>query len=277
MIRTDDWQTQAIKELQTLLTQNDKVIAFAVFGSVLHPHEKLDTWSDLDCLLVVNEEAYSQFYPAKGWLEPFGELYTQQQSETMFYGTLRACFVDFRRLDILVTIPSNLIQLTAWPRVPFWEGLHLVFSRSDPITQFLSQAFPATEPTFPSPSQFDEMVNHFWFKAMLAGYKIIRDDRLIALHLALDLVRDCCVIGMMLRDRSGGTNIHREGGEGNNVVENLQDACSSYTSTGILDIIEQSAIQFDQLTAQWSRAYDEKRYPLLEWLGQIRRTISMGK
>lgn len=119
------------------------------------------------------------------------------------------------------------------------------------------------------------MVDHFWFKAMLASYKVIRNDRLIALHLALDLVRDCCVVAMMLRDRAEGTNIHREGGTGNNVVANLESACSACTVTGILDIIEQSGVQFDQLASQWSEGYREKRYPLIEWLGNIRRTFSI--
>lgn len=275
MIRTDDWHTQAIEELQTIVMSSNDVIAFALFGSALPSSDRFDLWSDLDCLLAVKDEAYSQFYPATEWLRPFGELYTYQQSENIFHGMLRTCFVDFRRLDVVVTTPSRLNRLADWPRIPFWRGIRLLFSRSHHITQLLSQALPSPEPTFPLGSQFDEMVNHFWFKAMLASYKVIRDDRLIALHLALDLVRDCCVVGMMIRDRSEGTNIHREGGIGNTFVSNLESTCSTYTATGMLDIIEQSAIQFDQLASQWSEAYREKRYPLIEWLGNIRRTLSI--
>src|SRR5688500_13400694 len=111
MIRTDDWHTQAIEELQTLLMPSNDVIAFALFGSALPSNDKFDVWSDLDCLLVVKDETYSQFYPATEWLEAFGELYTHQQSETFFYGTLRTCFIDFRRLDIVVTTPSRLNRL----------------------------------------------------------------------------------------------------------------------------------------------------------------------
>jgi hypothetical protein len=120
------------------------------------------------------------------------------------------------------------------------------------------------------------MVNDFWFKAMLAGYKVIRNDLLIALHLALDLVRDCCVVGMMIRDRGEGTNIYREGGVGNSVVADLESACSTFAATGILDIIEQSGVQFDQLAAHWFDTYRERRYPLMEWLRHIRRALSVG-
>lgn len=276
MIRTDAWHVQAIEELQTILTSNDDVLAFALFGSSQQSSSQFDLWSDLDCLLVVKDEAYAQFYPATTWLRPFGELQALQQFENAFLSTTRACFVDFRRLDIIITTQSKLERLAEWPHVPFWQGVRLLFSRSLNVTQLLSQTWPSPKPTFPSQPEFDEMVDHFWFKAMLASYKVIRNDRLIALHLALDLVRDCCVMGMMLRDRAEGTNIHREGGPGNNVVAKLESTCSAYTVTGVLDIIEQSGIQFDQLAVQWSTAYQGRRYPLIEWLEHIRRALNVG-
>jgi hypothetical protein len=276
MIRTDAWHEQAIEELQTILMPNDDVLALVLFGSALQSSSQFDLWSDLDWLLVVKDDAYSQFYPTTEWLSSFGKLYAFQQSENAFRGTTRACFMDLRRFDIVITTPSKLDRLAEWQHIPFWQGVRLLFSRSPQITQLLSQTWPSPKPTFPLQPEFDEMVNHFWFKAMLASYKVIRDDRLIALHLALDLVRDCCVLGMMLRDRAKGTNIHREGGIGNSVVAKLENTCSTYTVTGILDIIEQSSIQFDQLAAQWSDAYRERRYPLIEWLEHIRRTLNMG-
>jgi len=276
MIRTDAWHVGTIEELQTILTSNDDVLAFALFGSSLQPSSQFDLWSDLDCLLVVKDNAYSQFYPSTTWLRSFGELYALQQFENDFHSTTRACFVDFRRLDIVISTQSKLEQLAEWPHVPFWQGARLLFSRSLQIKELLSQTWPLPKPALPSQPEFDELVDHFWFKAMLASYKVIRNDRLIALHLALDLVRDCCVMGMMLRDRAEGTNIHREGGAGNNVVAKLESACSAYTVKGIVNIIEQSGVQFDQLAAQWSDTYRERRYPLIEWLEHIRRTLNLG-
>jgi hypothetical protein len=108
---------------------------------------------------------------------------------------------------------------------------------------------------------------------MLAAYKVLRDDRLIATHLALDLVRDCCVLGMILRDRTTGTNIHHGGGEWNVLIDSWETPLASYSASGILDCIEKSANQFDQLAHQWLETYREKRYPLLEWLEYIRKTI----
>ena len=119
MIRTDAWHVQAIEELQTMLMSSDDVVALALFGSALQSSSQFDLWSDLDCLLVVKDDTYSQFYPATEWLKSFGELYALQQSENAFRSTTRACFVDFRRLDIVITTQSKLGRLAEWPHVPF--------------------------------------------------------------------------------------------------------------------------------------------------------------
>ena len=120
------------------------------------------------------------------------------------------------------------------------------------------------------------MSHRFWFKSMVAGYKVVRHDLLIALHLALDLVRDCCVLGMLLRDRAEHTDHHREGGVGNQIVDLLKTTQQPYTASGILDMIEQSSILFDQLASEWSEAYQAHRYPLLNWLHHIRETVVSG-
>lgn len=49
--------------------------------------------------------------------------------------------------------------------------------------------------------------------AALAAAKLGRGDRLIGLHLALDLMRSCLVQAMLLRDRDQGTTIHRFGSD----------------------------------------------------------------
>lgn len=114
------------------------------------------------------------------------------------------------------------------------------------------------------------MVNRFWAKSLVAVYKVARSDLLVALHLALDLVRDCCVLEMMLRDRTEGTAHHREGGIGIRLVAQLRDTEQPYTASGILEIVEQSGLAFDELARQWSDNYRERRHPLLQWIRQAR-------
>lgn len=269
MIRTDEWQRQTVEQLQTMLLANENVLGLALFGSATS-NSNTDPASDLDILLLIKEVSFPEFFPDIKWLGSFGEVYAIQRFENEFHGTIRICFFDFRRLDIIVTTPSRLRQITLSMRNPFWQGVRLLFSRSPEISHYLSQTWQPLTPTFPSQTEFEEMANSFWFKAMLASYKVLRDDRLIASHLALDLVRDCCVMGMIIRDRSTGTNIHHEGGEGNQLVDGWENPLASYSAKDLLGSIERSCIQFDHLAAQWSETYRERRYPLLEWLDYIR-------
>ena len=272
MIRTDAWQMQIREEFQKVLIADQNIVALALFGSAISS-QKVDATSDLDFLIIVRDEQFSHYFPKVEWLKPLGELFAFQPFEDDFHGTLRVCFFDFRRLDILVTTPSRLEQLASWNNNPFWAGVRIIFSRSEKVTQCLAQTWQLPTPMYPSQADFDGMVNAFWFKAMLAGYKVLRDDRLIASHLALDLVRDCCVLGMILRDRATGTNIHREGGEGNHLIDAWDPPLTSYSARDILNGIERSSIRFDQLASQWSEAYHERHSPLLEWLDHIRKTI----
>lgn len=270
MIRTGPWQSQAVLEVQNILVTREDVIALALFGSATQSGRAADEWSDLDVLLVLEDHAYSQFYPSVAWLGGFGEIFAVEQSENSFHSTSRICFSDFRRIDFVITTESKIRQIEQWHSIPFWRGAHVLVSRSEHVTQLLSRDWSPPALKRPSPADFQALENHFWFKAMLAGYKVLRNDRLIALHLTLDLVRDCCVLGMMLRDRTTGTNIHPEGGMGNLFVDDLQDGHAAYTSAGILTMIERSAIQFDRLAQEWSDGYRAKRAPLLEWIEKIR-------
>jgi hypothetical protein len=120
-------------------------------------------------------------------------------------------------------------------------------------------------------------VNSFWFKGMLAVTKVVRNDLLIALHLALEMVQDCCVLGMLLRDRLEGTAHHRHGGVGNETVSQLAPTRQPYTASGILDSLEQSSLAFDRLAAQWSDDYQEQRHPLLAGINTARQALGAAE
>jgi hypothetical protein len=94
----------------------------------------------------------------------------------------------------------------------------------------------------------------------------MRNDLLIASHLALELIQETCVLKMVLRDRALGTSHHREGGWGNDFIAYLGTAQYTFTALGILDSIKQSSIVFDALAQQWSNDYHEQRHPLLAWI-----------
>jgi hypothetical protein len=109
---------------------------------------------------------------------------------------------------------------------------------------------------------------------MLAVYKVVRQDLLIALHLAQDLTRDCCVLGMMLRDRATGTNIHKHGGMGNQFVAELEVTRQPLTSIGILDSIKASHEVFEKLAREWSDDDQEHHQFLQDWIEKAKVELS---
>jgi hypothetical protein len=271
MIAPPGWQQAMMEQLTRHLERDPEVRALAVFGSAAEPGP--DRWSDIDALLVVAEGARDRFHPALDWLKPFGELSAWDQSAHAFAAVTRACFADFRRVDFLITTEAALERWEEWPRVSFWNGSRLLFSRSPRAEAVLARTFPRPQPALMTAERFQAMANGFWFKGMLALVKVMRDDRLIALHLALEMLQECCVLGMLLRDRAEGTDHHRHGGAGNEVAALLEAARLPHTTAGLLDTLEQAALAFDQLAARWSDEYRAQREPLLSWIREARRRV----
>ena len=260
------WQADLLDKLVSYFEPNQDVLGLLLFGSYSKPDVHFDDWSDIDLLLVVKNDSLDRFFPTIEWTKHFGALYTYDQSFDEFKCTTRACFEDFRRVDFVITTEEKLANMDEWPSVPFAAGARILFSRSQVVAEVFQQRNlqrklpPITE------DQFLEMVRKFRFKSMLAVYKVVRNDLLIALHLSLDLVRDCSVLGMMLRDRKTGTNIHKEGGDGNQLFAGLQITQKPFTSLGILDSIKESNQVFETLAREWSSDYQENRQLLLEWI-----------
>lgn len=267
------WQDVAAQDLAALFQPDKDVRAVIVYGSGALSYTEKDVWSDVDLLVVISEPAISRYFPALGWLQALGEVYAYEQNSNQLTYTTRVCFSDFRRLDIVFTTESALEQIDSWDSISFWSGTRTLFSRSTLVDTILARKLERPKPSQISTEQFQAMVNRFWFKATLAVTKVVRDDLLIALHLALDLVRDCCVLAMLLRDRAANTNYHRHGGIGNDIVAQLQPCELSYDALGILDGIEQSSIAFDSLAAQWLSEYKERRQPLLAAISRVRRSV----
>ena len=106
------------------------------------------------------------------------------------------------------------------------------------------------------------MADHFWFKAAVAITKVVRNDLLIGLHLALDLTRDCLVLQMIRRDREKRTKNHRIGGWGNELVARFSWDGQKCSPVKILDLITRSCETFDELALRLSPSYSQ-RGPLL--------------
>lgn len=260
------WQADLLSKVISYFEPNEDIVGLLLFGSYSKPESDFDYWSDLDILLVVKHEQSKKFFPTVAWLDAFGKLYTYTQSADEFKCTTRTCFENFNRMDFVITTEENLMKLDQWSHVPFADGATLVFSRSNVVDEVARQSLQPREFSPATEDQFLGLVRDFRFKSMLAVYKVVRRDLLIALHLAQDLIRDCCVLGMLLRDRAAGTNIHKHGGTGNQLVAQLETAQKPFTTLGILDSIQASNELFEKLAAEWSNTYQENRHLLLEWI-----------
>jgi predicted nucleotidyltransferase len=265
-----DWHEDMLGRLVSYFEPDNDVAALLLFGSCSQSDFQADSWSDLDLLVVVEDTKLNRFFPTIEWINNFGRLYTYSQSSDDFQGTTRVCFENFNRIDFVITTEGKLTEMNKWSSVPFLGGAKVLFSRSTIVDEIAAQEQVQQELVPVASERFLDMVRDFRFKSMLAVYKVVRGDLLIALHLAQDLVRDCSVLGMMLRDRATGTNIHRNGGIGNQFVVQLEATQQPFTSLGILDSIKASQEVFERLASEWSSSYEENRQPLLDWIEQAK-------
>jgi len=262
---TDCWQDATIEQLMALLSADAEVRGVLLYGSCAREDVRPDCWSDIDLAMVVADGAMAHFFPAADWLAPIGELFACHAHEEAAYNVLHAFFTDGRRIDFKLVNEAMLANAN-----PFYPEGRLLLSRSPALEWALAR--PSAPPSWAplSPDAFAQLCNTFRFTAMRAITKAARNELLVALHISLELMRDCLLLGMHLRDRETGINIHRDGSRGNQYVTQLSPLSQPFTQEGILEMIARSAAAFDALAGQWSDDYRECRQPLLKMIEKAR-------
>lgn len=149
----------------------------------------------------------------------------------------------------------------------------MFFSKSDEITQKLKATKKEITLTSFTEQQFKDLVNNFWFVASLSLYKVMRNDLLIAQHLALDLYKDCLSLGMILRDRETGINIHKTGGVGNDIAKNLDIPLERITQLNVLNLIDNCGREFDQLCIKWNQDFSPRHKTLLPQIQKAKSEV----
>lgn len=260
------WQEAIVQHLTTLLRPHPSAQSLLLVGSTAS--DSTDNWSDLDAILVVADGKLDAWFPATSWLEPLGPLFAFEQHPGQNRGTTRLCFTNGRRLDLIIVTESNFLSSSD---LPLRDGVRVVFSRSEAVRTRAArgQSRPPVNPL--NNEQFDTFVNQFWFRAVVATEKVVRNDLLIGLHLCLEAIQDTCVLAMMLRDREEGTTVHRTGGVGNLFAQQLYAPPASPTARGILASLEQTGRTFDSLAAQWTPLYEARRGQFSTWLEKARK------
>lgn len=268
MVRTDRWQPGTMENLSAILALDNDVRALVAFGSTASGIKMVDGWSDLDVLVVVKDGRVNRFFPSLDWLEPLGSLFAYELYPGEYKHTARVCLVDFRRLDVIIADESSMERLQEWPSVPFWGKRRVLFSSSTVVNAALRYdlAPPTREEKLRrAEHQFDELGNAFWFKGVLAVSKLVRGDRLVAMHLCLDLVRDCLVLGMMLRERDGG--------DWDRVMDQVAELRHPYSAEDIITSLAQSSVVYDWLASKWSPTYYVRGELFRAWLAEARDAL----
>lgn len=104
--------------------------------------------------------------------------------------------------------------------------------------------------------------NEIRMLAALAVTKLGRDDRLIGLHLTLELMRQSLVQAMLLRDRACGTSVHRTGSDVDARAEEILAV-----ARGPLDVHQRpnAVEQVVRLYGRWRRELEPGYVP--DWSG----------
>ncbi len=266
----ESWREQTLELLKQILQPNNQVLSFSVYGSLANTEVEKDRWSDIDALLVVENSALDSFFPNIEWLKQLGEVFIVQQSSNDITHVTKIIFNDFKKIDLVITTKSKILEME-----PFWTKQLFVFSKSDEIKQILEEKALTKVPDNSSTYDIEKLANEYWYISFTVVIKIIRNDLLIALHLALELYRLCLVLGMWLRDSDTGTSVHRTGGVRNEIIENMDIKLEKMTKERILSLVEQCGKEFDKLALEWSPNYAPKLPTFERLLVEAKKDLSI--
>lgn len=266
------WQTEAIEQLSQFFHNEPDIKAFILTGSLAAARSEADVWSDVDAKIILTDHALDRYYVSTCWLAHFGHVVGAERHENHVTKTLRVCLDHFRRFD-LTFIAESLLQepapgkenLFLPPYVVLWSTLPNI------ETRLASLSLPMKYQDI-SREELEGMINAFWFKVATAIAKVVRNDLLIAFHLALDLARDSLVLQMIRRDREKKTTIHRSGGWGNELVNRFSFDRREIANIEILNFVELNCKIFDELALDLLPGYESRvshLIPTLELAKQI--------
>ena len=256
------WQTRALEQLSQYFAAEPDAKAFVLTGSFAEPDITPDFWSDIDVKIILADQAIDRYYASLTWLLPFGQLIGAERHAGPSIKTLRVCLEGFKRFDFVFIPESALQSLAAGDEPLFRQPCAIIWSRLPGLEKYIAPS--------PSPVAYQDVAGdtiasiaeQFWFKAAVAITKVMRNDLLIGLHLALDLARDCLLLQMLRRDQALRTTTHRIGGWGNAWVEQFAWDSSECYEVKILDLIARSCTGFDELATTLSPDYTT-RWPFL--------------
>lgn len=265
-------RSKSLAQVHTLLADDADVLALVLYGSLVHSSAAPDVSSDIDLLVIVADDAYNRFCSSEEWLAPLGTIFGFEHHVHAYTNTLRVCFTDFRRFDFVIATRSAALAMEEWFHTPR-RGRRVLFVHDPETAAMLEGNYGPRELTLLSDAGFETLVNGFWFKSVVIVNKLMRGDMLVALHLARDIVQDCLIMALHLRDRdiAMGRGDHRW----DTVLRKLETTQHPHDAAGILDSIKAAAKVFDQLASNWSVSYVPRSNLFQAWLDSIQGELTM--
>ena len=264
------WKEEAIDRLSAFLRGQDGVRALILTGSLARAELVVDEWSDVDMKVILADGTMDRYGSSPDWLSPLGRVIGFQRIAHGSSITFRICFEHFRCLDLTLIRESALTDGADWEYNPFLHGYRVIWSDIHGLADAISSIPPACLDLTPDEGELRRMADQFWFTAALALSRAVRNDLLVAQHLGFALAQDCLQLQMILRDRELGTNIHREGGWGNDIVPRLCAVDSDCPPKKVVGFIARACKVFDELAPKLCPGYTPR-------LGQVSDAIERAR
>lgn len=252
------------------ITANLKGVRGIVLRGSQQTDDKVDLWSDTDLLIVLNEGVLVNEQDIIGAINAIGfvigsELYRYNE-QSLLYRTAIAIESSIQLLDM---------------QCCSYEEWILTESHKDQDSTIIYGDLNLNERIPSSPAEsysFDSyQSNNTWFKYFYAIKKFARNDNLIGLHLLLDLIRDYLVVGMIERDITHGTNVHRFGYE-EQLPSNIRLSQLDVTDKlGVFDFIAKLAYEYDKKLVCNVKGYVSRYSQVAKFLEESKQRIAFNE
>jgi len=267
------WHWETLERIISILRANEGARALVLVGSLNNNPDLVDEWSDIDLVLVVLDEDKPRWMESTSWFEGVQKpLFTSGLDFP--HGKLHEIYLDgYRRVEFLVISESALKGGQPWSENPLTGGYRILFSHIADLESIIGRIPSPGKPQSPLPGVVEKMSERFWPRAVIAVKKVMRNDLLIAQHLAFQLARDCLVLQMIRRDRHFDTNIHRTGGWGNDILDELGKDGISNNQRAVISVIDRYCRVFESMAKICGERYTERYLVFSMFLKDAQRQL----
>lgn len=261
-----------IQQLKMRLAQDKNVIAYGLFGAYANGHT--DRWSEIALLIITNSPTAWRTFLDPSFLGRAGRVFHADIQHAEHFITLALTLEDFQQVR-LVVVPQDRLRTVIQSGQATWSQLLMLQSRSETVTQLL-QTPPTPPPTPTLDEEFARVQTLFHEvrdKAIRAIVAVVRDDRLSALNLVLDMLHDVMLMRQIWQ-RYHSQVAEDEGAQaysGNDFADSMPPLDGS--AHRLLQLIEWGLWEFSSSARNLFPQWDERNHTLMTAIAQARHAL----